>query len=73
MAVNRDYLPGKRTKPPLHPVSDDGVADLAADCETDALRRISIGPVTHKEHESSRRGAPSGVRREEVRAFPYCS
>lgn len=60
---------GERSHPPLHPVSNDGVADLAGDRESDSYLRVAVVPVTDQKDESGGRGAPSGVRREEVRAF----
>ena len=53
----------------LHAVANDGLADLLADCEADALRLVAILAVTNEKDESRRRRAPSGVRGEEIRAL----
>ena len=67
--VHWNDFPGKRAEAPLHPVSDDGVADLFADRESNAHQRVAFPAIADEEHESRRCGTPSGVRGQEIRAF----
>jgi hypothetical protein len=69
VAVNRDDFARKRPEPPLHPVSDDGIADLLCDGESDAHLRVLVAAIADEEHEPGHRRAPSGVRREKIRAL----
>ena len=68
-AIRGNDFPRKLPEAPLHAVACDGVPDLATDGEAHAFCVAAILPVADEEHESGRRGAPSGVRREEIRAF----
>ena len=70
MARYRHQLAGERTEAPLHAIADDGLADLLADGEADALQWIAVLAITHEKDKARRRRAPSGVRSEKVRAFP---
>ena len=57
-------------QPPLHPVAGHGVADLAADREADPNPGVAVTAIADEEDETGSRRAPTGVRSEEVRAFP---
>jgi hypothetical protein len=61
-------LARKRAKAPLHPITDDGVADLLGDRESDPDRGIVILTIPNQQHEARHRGAPAGIGRDEIRA-----
>ena len=69
MAGYRHQLAGERAEAPLHAIADDGLADLLADGEADALQWIAVLAIADEKDEARRRRAPSGVRSEEVRAL----
>ena len=54
----------------LHPVADDGVADLLRDGEAEANGGIAVAARAHEEDEAGRRRAQCAIGREEVRAAP---
>jgi hypothetical protein len=70
LAVDRNDLAGQRPESTLHPVADDGAADLLGDGETDAPGRIAVLAVADQKDESRGCRAPSGIRGEEIRPFP---
>lgn len=59
----------QRPETALHPVSDDGIADLAGDSETYPAEQVAVLAVAHEEHKTRRSGAPAAVRGQEVRTF----
>jgi len=69
MTANGHDFASERPETALHAVADDGLADLLADGESDALRGIAVVAVADEEDESRHRRAPTGVRSEKVRAF----
>jgi hypothetical protein len=70
MAAGGDDLSRKLAKAALHAVTHDGVPDFLANGIADPLQRIAILAVADEQDEARRRRAPTGVRSEEVRAFP---
>ena len=69
MTVDRQDFAGERPEAPFHAVADDGLADFLADREADAHLLVAVGAIAYEEHESRSRGSPSGIGREEIRAF----
>ena len=67
--ANGDDFPCKRAEAALHPVAGDGVADLLADGEAYPHSRVAATAAADQKYERRGRGAPSGVRREKIRAF----
>jgi hypothetical protein len=61
---------GQLSKAPLHPVADDGIADLLGDGETEAQGWIAVAARPDEEDEAGGRRAQSMVGREEFRAAP---
>ena len=59
---------GERAEAALHPVADDGVADLLRDGEAEAHRRIVVAARADEQDEAGRRRAQAAVGREEIRA-----
>jgi len=70
VAARRNDFAGELTEAALHPVADDRAADLLADGESDALGGIAVLAIADEQDKARRRRAPTGVRSEEVRAFP---
>ena len=70
MTPNGDEVASERAKAALHAVADDCAADFLGDGEADALLRIAVLAVADQKDETGGRRAPSGVRCQEVRAFP---
>jgi len=68
-AVRRNELASEGAETPLHPVADDGAADLLGDGETDSLGGVAVLAVSDEQDESRGCRAPAGVRSEEIRAF----
>ncbi len=62
-------LAGECAESPLHAVAHDCPADLLADREADAAKRIAVVTIADEEHKAGCRRTPSGVRSEEIRAF----
>jgi hypothetical protein len=60
----------KFTEAALHAIAHHRVPNPLGDGETDAPRWIAILAITDEKDESRRRRTPTGVRSEEVRAFP---
>ena len=69
MALTWKDLAGEGTEAALHAIADNCPADLLADGEADATKRIAIVTVANEEHKAGCRRAPSGIRSEEIRAF----
>ena len=69
MALTWKDLAGEGTEAALHAVPHDGPADLLADGEADATKRIAIVTIANEEHKAGGRRAPTGVRSEEIRAL----
>ena len=67
MAADRQNLAGKRPEPPLHPVADDGVADLLGNGETGAHCRVIVAAVADEKNKAGSGRPPSGVGGEKVR------
>ena len=65
-SVVRQQLAGEATKPPLHPVADDRIADLLGDGEADAKRRILIATIANLEDETGHRESPAAVGSKEI-------
>jgi hypothetical protein len=59
-------LAGERPEAPLHPVADDGTADLLGHGEADAHRLIGVFAVVDEEDEAGRRCAHAAVGGKEV-------
>jgi hypothetical protein len=70
IALLGENFAGESAKAALHAVADDGPADLLADGEANAAKRIAIVTMANEEHKAGCRRTPSGVRSEEIRAFP---
>jgi hypothetical protein len=70
IALCGQNLAGEGAEAALHPVAHDRSANLFADGEANAPKRVAIVTIANEEHESGCRRAPSGVRSEEIRAFP---
>ena len=70
MAARGDEFARKLTETALHAIAHDGVPDLLADGVANPLERIAVLAVADEEDKARRRRAPTGVRSEEVRAFP---
>jgi hypothetical protein len=68
-AVREDDFAGKSAETPLHPVARDGVAHLLADRESHAHELVLVASIADEKHESGRGGTPSGICRQEIRAF----
>ena len=49
----RQHFASKRTKTPLHPVTDNRIADLFGNRDAKPHRRISIGAIPHKQNETT--------------------
>jgi hypothetical protein len=63
-------LAGELAQAPLHPVADDGIADLLRDGEAEADCGIAVAARADEEDEARRRRAPAAIGREEIRAAP---
>ena len=61
---------GELAEAPLHPVADDGVADLLGDGEAEPHRRIAVAARADEQDEAGRRRAQAAIGREEIRAAP---
>jgi len=61
---------GELAEAPLHPVADDGVADLLRDGEAEADGGIAVAARAHQQDEAGGRRAQCAVGREEFRAAP---
>jgi len=59
--------PSKLAEAPLHPVADDGAADLPRDREADPDRRIAVAPRPDEQDELRGRSAQAAIRGEIVR------
>jgi hypothetical protein len=70
IALLGENFAGESAKAALHAVADDGSADLLADGEANAAKRIAIVTIANEEYKARCRRTPSGVRSEEIRAFP---
>ena len=70
MAAGKDELAGKLAEAPLHAIAHDGVADLLAYRIANPLQRIAVIAVANEKDKAGCRRAPTGVRGEEIRAFP---
>jgi hypothetical protein len=70
MSTRRYDFAGEFTEAALHAIPHDGAADLLADGESDALGGIAVLTIADEKDKARRRSAPTGVRSEEVRAFP---
>jgi len=66
----RQPRPRQFAQPPLHPVADDGIADLLRDGEPDPHRGIVVAARADEQDEAGGRGAPAAIGREEIRAAP---
>ena len=61
-------LAGKHSKPTLHPIADDGAADLLGDGDAEAHRGIAILPLTHEQDETGHGRAAAAIGGQEVGA-----
>jgi hypothetical protein len=61
---------GEFAEAPLHPVADDGIADLLRDGEAEAHGGIAIAARPDEEDEAGGRRAQRAIGREEFRAAP---
>ena len=68
-AVLGNDFTSERTEPAFHSVASDGIPDFPGNGKADSLLRVTVLAVADQEHEAAGRGSPSGVRREEIRAF----
>jgi hypothetical protein len=69
IAVRWDQFSRESPESALHSISGDGVADPAGDCEADAHPRVLVTAIADEKNKSRHCGAPSGVRRKEIRAL----
>src|SRR5690242_1406621 len=70
-ALGGDDLARERTEAPLHPVADDGAADLLGDGEADPHARILVIAVADEQDEPGHRCAQAAVGGKKVRALLY--
>ena len=68
MPASGRIVAGELAEAALHPVADDGIADLLRDGEAEAHRGIAVAARADEQDEAGRRRAQAAVRREEVRA-----
>ena len=61
---------GKLAQAPLHPVADDGVADLLLNGEAEPHGGIAVAARPDEQDEAWRRRAQGAIGREEFRAAP---
>ena len=69
MAAGGKHFMCQSAEAPLHAVADDGLPDLLADGESDALGLIAVLAISDEEDEARHRDTLSSVRGQEVRAF----
>ena len=67
--ANRQEFPGEGAQAPLHPVADDGAADLLGNGVTDTNGLVAISAVADQQDKSGRGCASAGVGRQEICAF----
>jgi hypothetical protein len=69
VALGGKHFTRQSAEAPLHAVADDGLPDLLADGESDALGLIAVLAISDEQDEARHRGTLSSVRGQEVRAF----
>ena len=70
VALLRKDFAGEGTESAFHSIAHDGAANFFADREADAPKRIAVVTFANEKHKAGCRRTPTGVRSEEIRAFP---